>query len=128
MTGAVFKKYPSAFESPSSDFDRTATRNLLKMAQQEILARTRKVAPQRYAAIKKRNSELDPDYYPDGFTINVEVTGKEDAPLSLPLHLAADLTPDPNVVDPPPKLRLTSGLKAMVDANGKLIVKNFAGD
>jgi hypothetical protein len=103
-------------------------RNLLKMAQQEILARTRKFAPQKYGAIKKRNSELDPDYYPDGFTINVEVTGKEDAPLSLPLHLEADLQTDPNLVDPPPKIRLTSGLKAIVDGDGKLIVESFAGD
>ncbi|MEP6956334.1 MAG: hypothetical protein ABI883_05865 [Chthoniobacterales bacterium] len=103
-------------------------RNLLKMAQQEILARTRKVAPQKYAAIKKRNSELDQDYYPDGFTVNVEVAGEEDAPLSLPLHLEVDLETDPNVVDPPPKIRLTSRLKAVVDAAGKLIVESFAGD
>jgi len=102
--------------------------NLLKMAQQEILARTRKVAPQKYAAVKKRNSELDPDYYPDGFTIDVEVTGKEEAPLSLPLALHVSLESNPKAVERPPKNQLSSVMKATVDGEGKLTVKSFAGD
>ena len=100
-------------------------RDLLKMVQKEILARTRKASPTKYAAIKKRNSELDQDTYPDGFTVNVQITGKEGAPLTFPLNVEASLESDPKAMESPPKNQLSSEMKAVLDSDGKLIVKSF---
>jgi hypothetical protein len=100
-------------------------RDLLKMVQEEILARTRKASPTKYAAIKKRNSELDQDTYPDGFTVDVQITGKEGAPLTFPLNLKASLESDPKAMESPRKNQLSSEIKAVLDSEGKLIVKNF---
>ena len=100
-------------------------RDLLKMVQKEILARTRKASPTKYAAIKKRNSELDQDTYPDGFTVNVQITGKEGAPLTFPLNVEASLESDPKAMESPPKNQLSSEMKAVLDSNEKLIVKSF---
>ncbi len=65
-------------------------RNLLKTAQQEILARTRKASPKRYAAAKKQNAG-NGSAYPDGFTVNVTDSDQGDAPLSLPLAISTAL-------------------------------------
>jgi len=100
-------------------------RDLLKMVQKEILARTRKASPTKYAAIKKRNSGLDQDTYPDGFTVNVQITGKEGAPLTFPLNVEASLESDPNAMESPRKNQLSSEMKAVLDSDGKLIVKSF---
>jgi hypothetical protein len=51
-------------------------RNLLKLMQQEILARTRKADAKSYAAAKKRNAGSAGDYYPEGFTIDVIAEGE----------------------------------------------------
>jgi len=102
-------------------------RNLLKMTQKEILARTRKASPTKYAAIKKRNSELDQDTYPDGFTVDVQITGKEGVPLTFPLNVEAFLESDPKAkaMEPPPSVYVHSEMEATIDSEGKFIVKNF---
>jgi hypothetical protein len=100
-------------------------RNVLKMAQKEILARTRKASPTKYAPIKKRNSELDQDTYPDGFTVDVQITGKEGVALTFPLNLEASLESDPKAMESPPKNQLSSEMKAVLDSEGKLTVKSF---
>jgi hypothetical protein len=100
-------------------------RDLLNMVQKEILARTRKASPTKYAAIKKRNSELDQDTYPDGFTVDVQITDKEGAPLTFPLNVEASLGSDPKAMESPPQNQLNSEMKAVLDSEGKLIVKSF---
>ena len=52
----------------------------------EILARSRKAKPRKYAAAKKENTG-NGAAYPDGFTINVMVRGEDGAPLTFPLLL-----------------------------------------
>ena len=85
-------------------------RNLLKMAQKEILARTRKFLPKNLAAFT---------------AIDVHVTGKEDAPLSLPLAVHAEFDSNPKAMDPPPSFHVHSEMQATIDSDAKLIVKKF---
>ena len=100
-------------------------RNLLKTAQQEILARTRKASPKRYAAAKKQNAG-NGSAYPDGFTVNVTDSDQGDAPLSLPLAISTALESDPKAIeDFPEKAKLNSEMDAIVDPDGKFVVKNF---
>ncbi len=101
-------------------------RNLLKMAQQEILTRTHKAAPGKYAAAKKRNAADGGEVYPDGFTINIAAAGEEGAPLSLPLAIHAELSSDPKAIEGfPENAKVNSEMEAIVDAEGKLVVKDF---
>jgi hypothetical protein len=101
-------------------------RNLLKLMQQEILARTRKADAKSYAAAKKRNAGDAGDYYPEGFTIDVSAEGEAEAPLSLPLDLTAELTSNPKAIEDFPKdAEVNTKMEASVDADGKLTVKNF---
>src|SRR6266513_932072 len=72
-------------------------RNLLKMAQQAILARTRKFLPKDFAAFT---------------AIDVKVTGKEDAPLSLPLAVHAEFDTNPKAIVPPPSVYVHSEMEA----------------
>jgi len=85
-------------------------RNLLKMAQKEILARTRKFLPKNLSAFT---------------AIDVHVTGKEDAPLSLPLAVQAEFDTNPKAIEPPPSVHVHSHMEATIDSEGKLIVKSF---
>jgi hypothetical protein len=85
-------------------------RDLLKLAREAILARLRKHLPKEDAA---------------GAALNVEVSGKDDEPLSLPLAIHATFETQPKAVEPPPKDRLYSEMDATVDAQGKWTVKNF---
>jgi hypothetical protein len=85
-------------------------RNLLKMAQQAILTRTRKFLPKDFAAFT---------------AIDVQVTGKEDAPLSLPLAVHAEFDTNPKAIVPPPSVYVHSEMEATIDSDGKLIVKEF---
>lgn len=85
-------------------------RNLLKMAQKEILARTRKFLPKNLAAFT---------------AIDVHVTGKEDAPLSPPLAVQAEFDTNPKAMEPPPSVHVRSHMEATIDSEGKLIVKSF---
>jgi hypothetical protein len=88
-------------------------RNLLKMAQQAILTRTRKFLPK--------------DFVVNAATIDVQVTGEEDAPLSLPVAVYAELDSNPNpAMEPPPNsVYVHSEMEATIDSDGKLIVKKF---
>jgi hypothetical protein len=85
-------------------------RDLLKMAQQAILTRTRKFLPKDFAAFT---------------AIDVHVNGKEDAPLSLPLAVHAEFDSNPKAMEPPPSVHVHSEMQATVDSDGKLIVQKF---
>jgi hypothetical protein len=100
-------------------------RDLLQQMQQEILARTRKAKPRKYAAAKKANAGHG-TAYPDGFTVNVTVAGEEGAPLTFPLFLHARLESNPKEIENFPKnAELTSEMDATMRADGKLVVKEF---
>ena len=88
-------------------------RNLLKMAQQAILTRTRTFLPK--------------DFVVNAGTINVQVTGEEDAPLSLPVAVYAefDSNPNPELEPPPNSVYVHCEMEATVNSEGKLIVKSF---
>jgi hypothetical protein len=85
-------------------------RDLLKSAQQAILTRTRKFLPKDFAAFT---------------AIDVQITGKEDAPLSLPLAVHAEYDTNPKAIEPPPSVYVHSEMEATIDSDGKLIVKEF---
>jgi hypothetical protein len=64
--------------------------------------------------------------YPDGFTVNVTDSDQGDAPLSLPLAISTALESDPKAIeDFPEKAKLNSEMDAIVDPDGKFVVKNF---
>lgn len=94
-------------------------RDLLRLAEQAILERTRKASPEKYAAAKKDNAG-NGSAYPEGFTIDVEARG----PVSFPLRIRAILTSDPKGISAPPLLE--SFLDAVVDQQGKFKVRDFA--
>jgi hypothetical protein len=94
--------------------------NLLKIAQREILGRTKNAAPQRYAAAKEANSG-NGSAYPDGFT--VEVTTDEDK-ISFSFHVLVDLTANPKQIEDFPA-NLKSHLDAIVTEDGNFVVKDF---
>ena len=87
--------------------------NLLQMAQQAILTRTRSFLPKGFVAIAS--------------TVDVQVNGEEDAPLSLPVavHVELDSNPNPASEPPPNSGYVHSEMEATVDSEGKLIVKSF---
>ena len=87
--------------------------NLLQMAQQAILTRTRKFLPKGFVAIASK--------------VDVQVNGEEDAPLSLPVavHVELDSNSNPALEPPPNSGYVHSEMEATVDSEGKLIVKSF---
>ena len=93
-------------------------RNLLTLAQQAILTRTRKAAPRKYAAAKKANAGSG-SAYPAGFTIDVEALDT----VSLPLHVRAVLTSNPKGMEGIPNLE--SCLDAIIDRKGNFRVTDF---
>lgn len=93
-------------------------RNLLTLAQQAILTRTRKAAPRTYAAAKKANAG-NGSAYPEGFTIDVETLD----PVSLPLRVRVVLTSNPKGLEDIPGLE--SHLDAMIDRKGNFKVTDF---
>jgi hypothetical protein len=110
-------------------------RNLLELAQQAILVRTRKAVPKKYAAAKSWNDGSGAAF-PDGFTVNVRAEGdkerggpEEDVkgkPVSLPLKIHAELTSNPKRLDSCPKeAQLDSELDAVVDQQGRFTVSRF---
>jgi hypothetical protein len=102
-------------------------RDLLKLAQQEILARTRKAVLRKYPAARKRNAGLSDEAYPGGMTIiNVVTEGEEDAPLVLPVTINAELESNPKAIEDSPKsTEVNSEMHAKIDAEGKFSVKDF---
>ncbi|MGI9088938.1 MAG: hypothetical protein ACR2HH_14550 [Chthoniobacterales bacterium] len=85
--------------------------DILTVAQQAILARTRKAAPERFAAAKAANRGSG-SAYPEGFTIDVEAFD----PVSFPLRVRAILTSNPKDLEGFPNLR--SYLDGVVDSQG----------
>lgn len=94
--------------------------DLLKVAQQEMLVRTRKANPQQYAAAKKANAG-NGSAYPDGFTIDVSAgaTGG----LRLPLPVRARLTSNPKQIDGIPTVE--AQLDGMLDSNGAVTFTRY---
>lgn len=107
--------------------------NVLKLGEQAILNRTKQAAPKEYAKVQKMNGGMgtlppgelagvdDPrSSYPQGFSIQVDVTG----PLTFPLHVTAELTsgakPGVDMYN-----YLTSHLTGLLDEKGKLTVTEF---
>lgn len=99
--------------------------DLLKTAQQEILARARKAAPEKYAAAKKQNAG-NGSAYPEGFTVDVTTGGEEGTPITLPLRVQVTVTSNPKGLEDYPKnAELDATLEAEVIANGKFKVLQF---
>jgi len=94
--------------------------DLMKTAQREILARTRKAAPKRYAAAKDANSG-NGSAYPEGFT--VDVISDEDK-ITFPYHVLVDLTANPKDIDNFPA-NLESHLDAIVGPDGTFTATKF---
>ena len=94
-------------------------RDLLRLAQQAILTRTHKAAPEKYAAAKKANAG-NGSAYPDGFSIDVAARD----PISLPLRVRTVMTSDPKATGRVPKLE--SHLDAVVDERGNFKVTDFS--
>jgi len=93
-------------------------RDLMKLSQDAILSRTRTAAPKKYAIARKANKG-NGSAYPQGFTIDVQALN----PVSLPLHLRVTLTSNPKAIEDFPNL--DSHLDAIIDKQGKYIVKDF---
>jgi hypothetical protein len=93
--------------------------DMLKEAQQAILARTKEAAPKAYAAAKKDN-EGSGSAFPEGFSVDIAATG----PVELPLKLNVSLTANPKGIEGKPNVE--SHMQAVVDQNGKFVVKKFA--
>lgn len=95
--------------------------DVLHAAQREILDRTRKARPERYAAVKKENAGSG-SAYPDGFTVDVAVAnGQED---SFPLAVRADLSANPKGIEDYPA-NLDSYMDGIVKEDGTFTVKSF---
>lgn len=93
--------------------------DVLTVAQQAILARTKKAAPERYEAAKKANAG-NGSAYPEGFTVNVAVA---DGPVALPMRVEVDLTSNPKGIEDLPNL--DSRLGGVLDVNGRFSVDRF---
>jgi len=96
--------------------------DLLKTAQQAVLSRTRRAAPEQYEVCKKANAGSG-RAFPDGFTIDLTTDGENTKTVSLPLGVHADLTSNPKEFPHFPNLE--SHLDAVVTPDGKFIVKDF---
>lgn len=96
--------------------------DLLKTAQQAVLSRTKKAAPQQYEVCRKATAG-NGSAFPDGFTIDVITDGEDTKTISFPLGVHADLSSNPKEIEGFPIL--TSQLDAVVTPDGKFIVKDF---
>ena len=103
--------------------------NLLERAQKEILARTQKAVPKRYAEKKAKNANDGGDF-PEGYTINLKFKSPSGEPYghmparisNLPLSFAVTLTSDPKGLDNSP---VDSRLEGKIDAEGKVTFFRF---
>ena len=99
--------------------------DLLKTGQEEILARTRQAAPEKYAAAKKQNAG-NGSAYPEGFTVDVTTDGDEGTPIVLPLRVHVTLTSNPKGLEDHPKnAELDATVEAEVARDGKFKVLQF---
>jgi hypothetical protein len=92
--------------------------DILKAAQQEILARTKKATPKKYAAAKKQN-EGSGSAYPEGFSVDVDAVGG----ITTPLRVKVVLSSNPKGIEGIPSLY--SHMEAVVDSEGRFAVKDF---
>jgi len=92
--------------------------DILKAAQQEILARTKKASPKKYAAAKKDN-EGSGSAYPEGFSVDVDAVGGVETPLRVRVVLSSN----PKQIEGVPSLY--SHMDAIVDSEGRFVVKDF---
>jgi hypothetical protein len=74
-------------------------------------------------AILTRTHKFLPKGFGDFTGIDVQVTGKEDAPISLPLAIHAEFDTNPKPLVPPPNAHYT--MEATINSEGKLIIKSF---
>jgi hypothetical protein len=96
--------------------------DLLRIAQQAVLSRTRNAKPQQYKICKDDNAGSG-SAFPEGFTINVTTDPQYAKIVSLPLAIHADLTANPKQIEGKPNL--DSHLDGMVTEDGKFFVKDF---
>lgn len=100
--------------------------NVLKEAQREILARTRKAKPEAYAAAVAHNQGKMGSAYPDGFTVDVKPSGDSGGSPSLPFVAQVTLTSNPKAIEDFPKeAQLDGVMTATIDASGKFNVTHF---
>jgi len=99
-------------------------RNLLKIGQEAILARTKQIALKKYLAAMEQNKG-NGSAYPDGFTVDVAVEGNEGEPLTLPLKIHAYLTSNPKGIEDPKFVNLDARLDASVSSEGGFTVTEF---
>ena len=99
-------------------------RDVLKIGQQAILARTKQAAPGKYRDAKEQNKG-NGSAYPDGFTVDVAIEGKEDEPLSLPLTIHVYLTSNPKGIDDRPFVNLDARLDGTMNSEGTFTVTKF---
>ena len=92
--------------------------DILKAAQEAILTRTTKAAPKQYALAKKAN-EGSGSAYPEGFSVDVEAVGR----VTVPLNVRVALTSNPKQIEG--ESTLNSHMEAVVDSEGRFIVKDF---
>jgi hypothetical protein len=92
--------------------------DILKVAQREILARTKKASPKKYAAAKKDN-EGSGSAYPEGFSVDVDVVGG----IETPLRVRVVLSSNPKQIEGVPSVY--SHMEAIVDSEGRFVVKDF---
>ncbi len=94
--------------------------DLLKTAQQAILARTKEAVPEKYAAAKEANAG-NGSAYPDGFTIDVTT---DEHKIAFPFHVLVDLTANPKQIEDF-SANLESHLDGVVSEDGRFTVKDF---
>jgi len=92
--------------------------DVLEIARQAILTRTRKARPQQYREVKKEYGKFGVD----GFAVDVHTDGEGGKSVSLPLVMHADLICSPNLALPN---ALTSQLDGVIHEDGTLVVKRF---
>jgi hypothetical protein len=106
--------------------------DVLKVVQKEILAQTKAAQPAIYAAAAKQNAANASEYYPDGFTIDVEPV-KPDAdepgnepPLAFPIKFHANLDSNPKQIENYPKeAEISTEVDGELSADGTFKVTKF---
>lgn len=108
--------------------------NLLHVAQQAILQRTRHAAPARYATAKKFNKGSG-SAFPDGFVVNVRAEGDKPRgdpmenvhgiPISFPFKVHVELTSNPKELEGIGNAQLDSELDGVMTADWKFQVSHF---
>lgn len=101
--------------------------DVLKAAQDKMLAATRAAAPKNYAAARRQN-EGSGDAFPEGFTISIDVPA---AGFALPWKGRATLDSNPKSIGEdrwPSAANVGAAMDFVVDADGKITFSNFEID